>query len=163
VLSNLQLLKLSLVGVLSCHVLPCSVNQDSRKSEMLSEMLLPGQLLHAKAGMLHDCYCRMACSQPATRARRSHLARRRSCTPGGAMRTTTWPATSSRTPTNFTCMPWLALGSPGRCPICPRTARRQHHLSCLYRRPSCSSSSRVLSWRGLRRCYRSSCWRLSRV
>ena len=42
VLSSLQLIKHSLVGVLSCHVLPRSVILGSRVPERLSGMLLPG-------------------------------------------------------------------------------------------------------------------------
>ena len=96
--------------------------------------------------------CRMEFSPPATQVPRSPSALQHSCTPGGAMRTITWPATSSRTRTSSTCMPSRAWVSRAWCQ--KRTWRER--LSRLPR--SYSRRHRRLACQALQR----SCLRLSR-
>ncbi len=91
---------------------------------------------HVSSTLKRSSVCRTAYSLPATRVPRSPSAQRRSCMHGGAMQTTTLPATSSRTLMSSTSMPWLALGSPGQ----KRKLRQRQRLFGLQ---ATSSSSQV--------------------
>ncbi len=83
---------------------------------------------------------RMLSSRRRTRARARRTAPRRSCTRGGATRSTTWPATSSRTRTSSTSTRWRGsrsracrrrppAGATRPRPAPPRRRRRRRALS----------------------------------